>query len=124
MQSFPLSFFIEGQFLGESIFTPRRTGLAGLPFSRAWYCWKCGRVWAQAVMEKGRCEYQRSLCERCEYRSIEQSAITLPLIPGSIWPEFYQDDFIAALPPTVLSREASLHLHHFDRFVNLDDRKA
>ena len=112
--SFPVTFYIHNH-SERSKFQAIHTGLAALPASRAWFCLKCGNVWARMVMEGGENAWvvTHSLCSKCDISYRDRSAITWNFVPGSIWPEWFDEDLVAAIPPSILKREFQLHLQHW-----------
>jgi hypothetical protein len=60
--SLPGRFVIEGQYLGEALIPPRSEH--EYPFSRAYFCQRCGRIWATVSTGKDYSVYSKQ-CVRC-----------------------------------------------------------
>ena len=100
-------FEIEGELLGETERT-REIRTAAAPFSMAYFCPKCARIWARCPVEKEPWMVTTVTCKAC-------GKLSLISIPGSIW-RALDDEFNEALPRAVLLRELSLHLEWYDKY--------
>lgn len=111
---FKVSFFIEDRYLGEGVYECKRTGSAGEPRSKAWFCWRCGRIWARAIADDSKTwSVFKSLCGGCKYSEQGHSAATLHMPSGSIWPEYevgQELDFIASMPYEVVKEQFNRHV--------------
>ena len=110
-------FFVEGQLLGSALRAPVlvHTELVP-PASGLWFCQHCGEVYAKApVVDESTghptpWQSYRGLCRKCAALSPFASEI-----PGSIWLS-WDRDFLAALPPDVLTWEFLRHLDRVESF--------
>lgn len=78
------------------------------PFSLAYFCPKCARIWARCKIEGEPWMVTTVACSNC-------GKFSLISIPGSLW-RALDNDFNYALPREVLLREFELHLQWYDRY--------
>ncbi len=77
------------------------------PLSYAWFCPKCGRIWAKAAVEGQEFMVMTQPCDL-------ETADNYFIVPGSLWLTL-RPEYIQSLPREVLLREFQLHLNHYDR---------
>lgn len=110
---FTVTFFVEDRFCGEGVWKARTTN-ENERQSIAWYCWRCGRVWARMVANPTAIwAYHRSLCEKCPYVAKEQAVNTMWFFPGSIWPgrcDPSGSELVAAMPYEVVKEQFNRHV--------------
>ena len=105
-----IHFIIEGKDYGRGRISSRPIGRRqDVQASFAFFCSRCGKIWATAVLTERRDEsYWLSLPSLCPAEPAKAQ------IPGSLWRSHYPD-LLASFPPEVLKRELLLHLDYFER---------
>lgn len=105
----PVHFFVGSTFMGNGQrdmldHEPKRSP----PLSTAFFCPKCGEVWARTVIPGQAYMVYALLCER--------HTLDWPWqVPGSIWLAC-EAQHNASLSREMLEREFAIHLAHYDRF--------
>jgi len=79
------------------------------PYSFAWFCPECGRIWAKAVVDGAHFMVANQPCE--QHKGLPNYFI----VPGSLWLSL-RPEFIQSLSREVLEREFRIHLAHYDRY--------
>jgi hypothetical protein len=97
--------------------TPMGTGQSTLvlchgqiqePYSFAWFCPVCARVWAKATVAGQRFMV---FTVPCDLELVDNWLV----VPGSIWLGLWPE-YLKSLSHEVLVREFSLHLAHYERY--------
>lgn len=83
------------------------------PFSLAYFCPKCARIWARCKIEGEPWMVTTVACLGC-------GKLSLISIPGSLW-RALDPDFNDALPREVLLREFKLHLQWYDKYFKSEE---
>lgn len=108
MTAFRQAFFLRGQFLGEATrgLCPRTNSR---PRSIAFFCPKCGEIWARAAVEGAEWRTSHVECSDCGKLGVVN-------FPGSVWQHF-DDDFNRALPPALFERELEISIEWHQRYI-------
>jgi len=105
---FPVRFQIEE--------TPMGTGMSPsvlvhsqiwAPVNRAFFCPKCGRIWAKVDADADRWIAHHVPCDL-------ELVDNYYIVPGSIWLSF-EPEYLKSLSHEVLVREFELHVAHYER---------
>ena len=106
---YPVRFFVGNEYLGEGqCRTVFIHGDLAPPLSFAFFCPLHGDIWARAVVADRPWQMFRKLCPKHEATSYYD-------VPGSIWLAL-EPEYLAAMPRSVLLREFTLHLNHYERY--------
>ncbi|HWI68101.1 MAG TPA: hypothetical protein VNS88_06950 [Nitrospiraceae bacterium] len=79
------------------------------PYSFAWFCPVCAKVWAKATVQGQPYMVFTVPCD------LETTVDNYFVVPGSIWLGLWPE-FLQSLSHEVLEREFSLHLAHYERY--------
>ena len=103
-------FFVDGKYLGSGQRYPiPRIGHGESVTSYAFYCTKCGEVWARAPIAGARWQFWTVPCRKCP-----PSFPSFFTVPGSIWTT-WDWEFTDAFPDAVLRWELDRHFDVYDR---------
>jgi len=116
------TYFLHSKFSGQSIIESRFP-----PLSLAYFCPVCGDIWARVVVEGAGWAVEHAPCEKHKPTGGDDwgrvpGSLLLSQLSSKDLSTMWQGRAIENLPESLLARELSLHLKHFEESQNDNDQ--